>query len=475
MKSKFLFVFAIAFGFLLFNLTSSKVNAGSCTYTGTAGGDWSDGANWTGTCVGTGGAPDTNDDITIPANTNTNNDISSLTLNSITFTGSPSSTHTGNEVTIIDSITNSGPPNPVTISFDIVLGGNVSLSTNNYSGTIDLNGNDIIAVPTVSPWSVGDITGNGNIIMADSGRVILSGSGTGYSGTLDASGNTVLGVFGPGMDGSDVVLSNGATFYGDGSSVNSLITDGTAFITPFNDLTDSPRAMGIGNGGIDLNPGDTVSIVINSAALNEADMVFTSGDFDLDSATLSITLNYVPAYGDSFVIADAVGNLTGIFDGLPDGSLISIGSSVFEINYSANSVTLTSIATTLFNPGFSANPATPIPGQSVVITSTWTSNNGGPVPTGTAELFNGTTSLGTVALVGGVATFNITAGFAAGTHSLTVQYNGDSTFGAATSNPLVLTVGESLADTGIQIPATFTFTILLLSLSVFLIYKKYEK
>lgn len=71
--------------------------------------------------------------------------------------------------------------------------------------------------------------------------------------------------------------------------------------------------------------------------------------------------------------------------------------------------------------------------------------------TGTAELFDGTTSLGMVSLVNGVATFNI-ASFSPGNHSLTVEYSGDSTFGAAVSSPLNLTVLEVLADTGTSIP-----------------------
>lgn len=437
----------------IFSFNSNKVFAGSCTYTGSGGGDWATGSNWTGTCIGADGAPGANDDVTIPANVSTENNITNLTINSLTFTGMPSSTLSGNDLTIVDSINSSGPPNPITISLNIILGGStVSLSTNNYSGTIDLNGNDLIAAPSVLPWGLGDITGSGDIIMIDSGRVDFNGEGYGYTGTLRASGNTILGVFGVGMDGADVVLENGATFYGDGSSVKSLTGDGTSMISPYNDVLMTPRYMGIGNGGINLLPGDTVSIVIDSADMYGADMLFTSGDFDIGGATLLIDLNYVPSPGDSFFIVDTVGTLTGIFDGLPDGSIIEVNGNFFEINYTENSVTLTvPVSVALFNYIFTSNPEVPRVGQSVVITSVWSSSEGGPIPTGTAELFDGSTSLGTVSLVDGVATFNI-ASFTAGVHNLTVEYSGDSTFGAAVSSPLNLNVLEVLANTGINIP-----------------------
>ena len=59
---------------------------------------------------------------------------------------------------------------------------------------------------------------------------------------------------------------------------------------------------------------------------------------------------------------------------------------------------------------------------------------GGP-PTGSVTFLDGTTPLGTIALVGGGASL-ATSGLSVGTHSITVRYAGNSSFAAATSAPL---------------------------------------
>ena len=71
----------------------------------------------------------------------------------------------------------------------------------------------------------------------------------------------------------------------------------------------------------------------------------------------------------------------------------------------------------------SANPATV--GQSVTFTATVTGAGG--TPTGTVTFKDGATSLGGGTLGGGVATFT-TAALAAGSHTITTLYSGDTTF-----------------------------------------------
>jgi len=91
----------------------------------------------------------------------------------------------------------------------------------------------------------------------------------------------------------------------------------------------------------------------------------------------------------------------------------------------------------------SLNPS--IIGQPVNFTATVTSNSG--TPTGTIAFMDGSTTIVSgVVLAGGMATYQ-DASLAAGTHSITAVYSGDSTYAASTSSPLSETVFSSPAAT----------------------------
>jgi hypothetical protein len=115
----------------------------------------------------------------------------------------------------------------------------------------------------------------------------------------------------------------------------------------------------------------------------------------------------------------------------------------------------------------SANPA--IVGTSVTLTANVAATVRGitAVPTGTVTFLDGSTSLGTATLTAGVATFT-TTGLAIGTHSITVQYGGDSNFHSSTSKLLSevinngtpdFSLSPSPASASISAGASATFTI----------------
>lgn len=110
--------------------------------------------------------------------------------------------------------------------------------------------------------------------------------------------------------------------------------------------------------------------------------------------------------------------------------------------------TLTSTTTTLTS---SPNPS--YTGQSVTFTATVTPSG----PTGTVTFFDGATSLSTVALAGGSASYP-TSALTAGTHSITATYNGDTNYSGSTSSP----VSQRVDAPAVQLtpnPRTFTDTI----------------
>ncbi|MEU2711460.1 Ig-like domain-containing protein [Streptomyces sp. NPDC007205] len=92
----------------------------------------------------------------------------------------------------------------------------------------------------------------------------------------------------------------------------------------------------------------------------------------------------------------------------------------------------------------SADTGTPLFGHAVSVTATVASANpGAGTPTGSVTFSDGTTTLATVPLNGGRATFT-TSKFQPGAHRITATYGGDPTFTAgATSAPTDLTAGFS--------------------------------
>jgi hypothetical protein len=71
--------------------------------------------------------------------------------------------------------------------------------------------------------------------------------------------------------------------------------------------------------------------------------------------------------------------------------------------------------------------------QAVTFTATVTS--AGPTPTGKVKFMDGTTTLNSVTLSGGVATLT-TSKLAVGTHPITAQYSGDADNNKSTSSVL---------------------------------------
>jgi len=84
-------------------------------------------------------------------------------------------------------------------------------------------------------------------------------------------------------------------------------------------------------------------------------------------------------------------------------------------------------------------------GQPVTFTGKVSASSG--TPTGTVAFLDGTTKLGTGTLSSGSATFQ-TLALAAGVHSITIAYGGDSNFNTSTSSPLSQTVDTPGTTTG---------------------------
>ncbi len=137
-------------------------------------------------------------------------------------------------------------------------------------------------------------------------------------------------------------------------------------------------------------------------------------------------------------------------------SALAVGTHPITASYSENSlqsIVISSVITQTVNmasPTVSvaaaANPS--VNGSSVTFTATVTPS----IATGTVTFLDGSTSLGTGTLSGGIATYS-TSALAVGTHSITATYGGDANDSSSTSSALTQVVDSVLQVVTTSLPA----------------------
>lgn len=337
------------------------------------------------------------------------------------------------EIGVADTISLTGG-----ISAAVEISGNLDLGA--VGAGIDFSG----ANTGLHPDAIisADIFGTSNINYIG-GDISFSGDNSLYTGDITIN-NGELSIDGNSVN-ADIFMSGSGVLRGDGGSIKSL-TAYTGFIAPGN----SPGTLVVDN-TMALSSGDTLTFELDGILQGTEYDYIHADELYLNDAILDIVPGAIFAPGDTFIILTADSEIHGTFGGRPEGTVFEAGGQFFQIHYDTTAVTLEAFGLILMNPSNVSSITNPIPGQAFTVTSTWNSN-GGITPTGTATLFNGTTNLGTVSLVGGVATFNNIT-LSAGTHTLSIEYSGDSNFGAAVSYPLLISVSAgNLSGTGVNLP-----------------------
>lgn len=277
----------------------------------------------------------------------------------------------------------------------------------------------------------GTITGAGNLVKTGTGRLVLSGSGT-YAGVTTINQGT-LEV--NGTNASTINVNTGGTLAGTGGVANTTVGSGGR-IAP-----GTAASPGILVAQLTaLQSGSTFFVRLNGLNPGESDRLATgSSSLSLGGATLSGTLGYAAAIGDSFTILTGNG-ITGTF---ASGAAAFIGGRKFSVTYNANSVVVTRIiANSVTTLSSSLNPSQV--GQEVTFTATVAGELGATgVPTGTVQFFDGATLLGTSTLdANGQATF-ATSALEAGARNITAIYSGDADYNGSTSPVFTQNVGST--------------------------------
>jgi Bacterial Ig-like domain (group 3) len=379
------------------------------------------------------------------------------------------------------------PTGTVTFSVGSTVLGTATLSSGNASFT------------TTSPLSVGNDTikasyGGDTNFKTSAGTVVQTVNQDSTTTSVVSSANP--SVYGQSVTFTATVAANapgsgtptGSVKFTSGSTTLGTVTlsNGTASY--------STAKLATGLDTITATYNGSTSFITSNASLNQ-----TVGQ-DATSGTVTSSLN--PSVFGQWVTFTAIVSAASPGSGTPTGTLkfldgstllttatlngsgkatfqtsaLLAGSHSITVVYSgdANFVTSTSSvqgqtvkldATTI---KLSSSTGSSVYGQSVTFTATVSANSpGSGTPTGTVTFMDGSTSLGTGTLSGGVATFSIST-LTVGSHSITGVYSGDANFTTSTSSTLTQTVKQSSTTTSVVSSAnpstsgqavTFTATI----------------
>lgn len=187
--------------------------------------------------------------------------------------------------------------------------------------------------------------------------LVLNGAGTGaQTGALNfngANGHVVTGPISLGSDATAFTFLNGATIAGtialNGHALTlggTLVTDVSGVVSGPGDVvgtvnmnqgTLTPGVNGPGllsTDGASFTPNAGYDVFLNGLTPGfEYSQLEVDGNVALNDGSLDVALNFTPAVGDSFIIVNSSGTISGTFKGLPDGATLTVNGAPFVINY----------------------------------------------------------------------------------------------------------------------------------------------
>jgi hypothetical protein len=328
-----------------------------------------------------------------------------------------------------------------------------AISGNSITLTGTLDSDQTTGSSTVAlPITMG--TGGGTVQVDNSAAtLVLSGAITGSS-TVTTTGPGKVQVDGTIAQGVDV--TNSSVLSGTGT-VGSITTSTTSNV--------DPGDAGVGNltvtGALTLDSTSSLNVTLNGDTTGTYSELTVDNAINLNSATLNVaSIGYTPTGNDQYTIINNPNGstITGTFAGLAQNAIFTSNGQQFQISYTGGSNGKDVVLTRLFTSQtlLAATPnTTPVYGQALTLTAT-VSPTGSETgtPTGTVEFYNGTTLLGssTLATVNNSqqATYAPTSLVTGTTYSFTADYQGNSTFGTSDSSPAItVTPTQALTSTAL--------------------------
>ncbi|HEV8269288.1 MAG TPA: autotransporter, partial [Thermoanaerobaculia bacterium] len=157
-----------------------------------------------------------------------------------------------------------------------------------------------------------------------------------YTGptTIDAGSLVVFGA----QAFSNVTVNSGGTLLGIGT-VRNIVANAGGSVWP------GSLFAGVLSAGpaVTLNAASTFHVGIFGTTPGSYSQLNVNGTVSL-AGDLSVTVGVVPMPGNVFTIISASTSVTGTFASLPNGTVFCADGRAFQINYTANTVTLTVVA-----------------------------------------------------------------------------------------------------------------------------------
>jgi hypothetical protein len=344
------------------------------------------------------------------------------------------------------------------------------------TGTVTFKGAKGVVLGTVAVNGMGQATLSISTIAAGSTTVTATYNGDGNFSTSSGTTTQVVNKastataltssLNPSIYGQNVTFTATVTATSGGTPTGSVtFKDGTTTLgtstlnSGVASFTISTLAVGTHpitaaySGSSNFNP-STSSVLtqtVNSALASSSTAVVSSVNPSVfgESVTFTATVSPVPpatgtptgtvTFSDG---ANSLGTVT-LSNGMASFSISSLSATSHTItasysgdaNFSPSSGSMTqtvAMANSMTAIASSANPS--VSGQSVTFTATVTAvSPGAGTPTGTVTFLDGTSTLGAVALSGGVASLTTSSLTVAG-HTVTASYNGDSNFNTSSGN-----------------------------------------
>ena len=244
--------------------------------------------------------------------------------------------------------------------------GNTDQIANTGDVSINNVGVGIAALNVNNDETIGSLTGNGELKMSPAVLLTIGSNNTSttFTGTIDdgfitktGTGNLTLNGTAPtppniSVEGgtltvlgnyalTPIVVGSGAALKGTGTVYDTVVNGGGTL-----SIGTSPGCMSFA-GLLTLSATSTYTQEIASATpCSGYDVATVTGIATLNNAALNIVPSYTPNVGQVFTILTSE-SVVGIYNGLPDNSLVTVNGLTFRINYTATTVTLTFISGTL--------------------------------------------------------------------------------------------------------------------------------
>ncbi len=333
--------------------------------------------------------------------------------------------------------------NSVNVNGSAAVGGDKAL-TFGPGGVMTLAAGVTLTIANTAATTIDQVMRGAGALAVTAGLVTLSGANT-YTGPTSVTGGTLL-VNGT-QTGSPITVT-GANLGGSGTTGRVTVLGGKL-------IPGTGPGILRNAGNVALNSASTLILELNGDNPGSGfDQLVTTGVIDLNSdggvgAFLDLRPGYIPVVGKAFIILQSTGGIKGAFQGLPEGSLVTVGDLSFRVTYrggaSGNDVVLTrTLTNTTLALTSSLNPSNP---GSPVTFNVRVAATGGLLgsPTGTVTFFEGANVLAVVALADGQASFTTNA-FTSGTYAISAVYSGDGNFTPSAPGLLTQTVQSDLTQ-----------------------------